>query len=172
MKAPQPKLVRKEFSMEGLACHLANHSAKQRLNPIRPTNLWANRQTDGGYFSLSLQEEQRRQQAVPPRGPSNVRTKSGGTQGHRRSRMQGRGALLDSKDNFEGKGGKEGKPSACGPLGKPEKADAVMRRWRQQWIPGGSCKEEEGRMLKFNDRAIESDQTSLAPTCQKTTWRA
>jgi hypothetical protein len=65
-----------------------------------------------GISHFPLQEERDRQQNVPPRGTSKDRTKTitgQGTQGHRRSKVQGRQAFLDSEGSFEGKGGKGGK---------------------------------------------------------------
>jgi hypothetical protein len=65
-----------------------------------------------GISHFPLQEEQRRQREVPPIGTSKEGTTSPTgqvTQGHRRSRAQGRQAALDSDGRFGGKGGKGGK---------------------------------------------------------------
>jgi hypothetical protein len=90
-------------------------SSSQSTTPPHKTDKPRDKQMDrpAGISHFPLQAEQGRQQEVPPRGSSKAGTKSSmgrALQGHRRSRVQGREALLDSEDSFEGKGGKGGKP--------------------------------------------------------------
>jgi hypothetical protein len=90
--------------------------SKQPTSPPKKADKAAETQKEvgrrAGISHFPLQDEQGRQQQVPPLGTFKDGTTSPagqGTHGHRRSRTQGQQILLDSEGRFEGKGGKGGK---------------------------------------------------------------
>ena len=94
-----------------------------------------------GTSHFPLQVEQGRKRRVPPLGTSKDGTAfptGQGTHGHRRSRTQGRQAILDSEGRFDGKGGKGGKTggSRAGLLASRKKPPAG---WRSRTPTSPTC---------------------------------